>query len=130
VTKNRGEFSPGNQIDLPRGMCRYFGFALEEDRSPNTIIGSVDFVTPDGAPHQRNLRLGNNMMEKITLPIPEQCGLEMYDGKILTFRRDNNRYFINALETDDFERVFGHRLDQIFGMGSGRRYGLIPKTPA
>lgn len=130
VTKNRGEFRPGNQIDLPRGMCRYFGFALEEGRAPNTIIGSIDFVTPDGVVHQRNLRLGNNMMEKITLPIPEQCGLDLYDGKVLTFRRDGNRYFINALETDDFERVFGDRLDQVFGMASGRRYGLVSSASA
>lgn len=125
VTKNRGEFTPGNQIDLPRGMCRYFGFVLQEGREPNSTIGAINFVTPDGITHQKNLRLGNNMMEKITLPMPERCGLDLYDGKILTFQRDDNHYFVNALESDDFERVFGDQLGQVFSMGSGRRYGLI-----
>ena len=87
VTKNRGAYSPGNQIDFPRGMSRYFGLDPSDDLPLNSIIGEITFLTPAGGPVTRNLRLGNNSMEKITLPIPETHGFDIYDGKILVFHK-------------------------------------------
>lgn len=125
VTKNRGPNRPGNQIDFPRGMSRYFGFKPPADLPVNSIIGKVVFETPTGAPVENNLRLGNNMMEKISLPIPETHGFDIYDGKILVFRRDEDRFVMRALEADDFETAFGDRLAEVRVMSSGRRYGHI-----
>lgn len=64
VTKNRGMGRPGNQIDLPRGMSRYFGLNSPEDQPLNSIIGEITFRTPVGDPVIRNIRLGNNSMKK------------------------------------------------------------------
>lgn len=125
VTKNRGPNRPGNQIDFPRGMSRYFGFNPPADLLANSVIGEVMFETPIGAPVANNLRLGNNMMEKISLPIPETHGFDIYDGKILVFRRTDGRFVMRALEADDFETAFGDRLAEVRVMGSGRRYGHI-----
>ncbi|HVT34079.1 MAG TPA: hypothetical protein VHE37_00740 [Nevskiaceae bacterium] len=125
VTKNRGPHRPGNQIDFPRGMSKYFGFNPPPDLPVNSIIGEVVFETPTGAPVANNLRLGNNMMEKISLPIPETHGFDIYDGKILVFQRANGRFVMRALEADDFETAFGDRLAEVRVMGSGRRYGHI-----
>ena len=125
VTQNRGPNRPGNQIDFPRGMSRYFGFNPPADLPANSVIGEVVFETPTGAPVMNNLRLGNNMMEKITLPIPETHGFDIYDGKILVFRRTDGRFVMRALEADDFETAFGDRLAEVRVMGSGRRYGHI-----
>lgn len=125
VTKNRGPNRPGNQIDFPRGMSRYFGFNPPADLPVNSVIGEVVFETPTGAPVANNLRLGNNMMEKLTLPIPETHGFDIYDGKILVFRRTDGRFVMRALEADDFETAFGDRLAEVRVMGSGRRYGHI-----
>jgi len=125
VTKNRGSNRPGNQIDFPRGMGRYFGFNPPEDMPPNSVIGEITFETPVGAPVSYNLRLGNNMMEKISLPIPETHGFDIYDGKYLIFQRSGSRFVFRALEADDFETVFGDRLSEVKIMGSGRRYGHI-----
>ncbi|HCE21645.1 MAG TPA: hypothetical protein DF282_03915 [Hyphomonas sp.] len=125
VTRNRGLDKPGNQIDLPRGMSRYFGMNPSQDLALNSTIGSINFMTPTNGPVERNLRLGNNSMEKITLPIPETHGFDIYDGKVLVFRKMRNYYVLNALEAADFEATFGDRLSVVMIMGSGRRYGHI-----
>lgn len=125
VTRNRGDDKPGNQIDMPRGMSRYFGFNVPDSLPPNSTIGSVTFEPPAGGNVSRNLRLGNNMMEKITLPIPESHGFDMYDGKVLVFSRNNQSFRMWALEAADFEVAFGHRLGAVRVMGSGRRYGYV-----
>lgn len=125
VTKNRGPNRPGNQIDLPRGMSRYFGFNPPPDLPTNSVIGEVTFETPAGGAVTKNLRLGNNMMEKVTLPIPETHGFDIYDGKILVFQQTQGRFVMRALEADDFETAFGDRLAGVRVMGSGRRYGRV-----
>lgn len=126
VTRNRGPGRPGNQIDFPRGVtARFFGFNPPHDLGPNSVIGQVTFNTPVAGPVQNNLRLGNNMMEKISLPIPETHGFDIYDGKILLFHRIHGAFIMSALEAADFEAAFGDRLDDVRVMGSGRRYGFI-----
>jgi len=125
VTQNRGGNRPGNQIDFPRGMSRYFGFNPRADFPINTVIGAVTFQSPVGELVTRNLRLGNNHMEKISLPIPESHGFEIYDGKVLVFRRLADRFEMSALEVADFEAAFGDRLSAVRTMASGRRYGNL-----
>ena len=125
VTRNRGSDKPGNQIDLPRGMSRYFGMNPPDDLPLNSIIGAIKFLPPVNGPVERNLRLGNNSMEKLTLPIPETHGFGIYDGKVLVFRRSGDSYMLNALEAADFEAIFGHRLSAVMTMSSGRHYGHI-----
>lgn len=125
VTRNRGADKPGNQIDMPRGMNRYFGFNAPENLPVNSIIGSVTFEPPSGELVSNNLRLGNNMMEKISLPMPEKHGFDMYDGKVLVFSLEGGHFRMWALEAADFEAAFGHRLGAVRVMGSGRKYGYI-----
>lgn len=125
VTRNRGADKPGNQIDMPRGMNRYFGFNAPDNLPVNSIIGNVTFEAPSGELVSNNLRLGNNKMEKISLPIPETHGFDMYDGKVLVFSPEDGRFRIWALEAAEFEAAFGHRLGAVRLMGSGRRYGYI-----
>lgn len=124
VTKNRGPGRAGNQIDLPRGMNRYFGFHAPDNQPINSII-VVTFLTPSGDEVARNLRLGNNHMEKITLPIPETHGFDQYDGKVLLFDRQGTNFEMTALEVDDFEKAFSHKLLDVKLMNSGRRYGCF-----
>ena len=125
VTRNRGIDRPGNQIDMPRGMNRYFGFNAPASLSVNSVIGRVTFEPPSGGLVSNNLRLGNNMMEKISLPIPETHGFDIYDGKVLVFAPHDGRFRMWALEAADFEAAFGQRLAAVRVMGSGRRYGYI-----
>lgn len=124
VTKNRGPNSPGNQIDMPRGVHRFFGLVEPQNIQPNTTIGDVDFLGL-AAPLSRALRLGNNMMEKITLPIPETNGFGAYDGKILEFERGAGGFFLRTYEPGDFGDILSASPQRVsHEMGSHRRYGF------
>lgn len=129
VTKNRGLDKPGNQFDLPRGAHVLLG--VKEVKNPvlNSILASLDIRTPTGEVVERRLRYGNNAMEKLTLPIPEQNGYECYDGKILTFQVEHGQVLLEALEHDDFFQIHGKRISSCSEMQSGRRYGtaFLPK---
>ena len=125
ITRNRGLNRPGNQVDMPRGMNRYFGYDAPQDLARNSVIGPITFEPPLGNRVTNNLRLGNNMMEKISLPIPETHGFDMYDGKVLVFAPKEGRFRMWALEPDDFDTAFKHRLAGVKMMASGRRYGHI-----
>lgn len=125
VTRNRGHSKPGNQIDFPRGMSRYFGFNPPDDLPVKSIIGALTLHSEVGDPITRNLRLGNNHMEKISLPTPEAHGFDIYDGKVLVFERMADSFAMSALEVADFESAFGDRLSAVRTMASGRRYGHI-----
>lgn len=125
VTKNRGPDRPGNQFDLPRRSHVYLG--LEEVQHPilNSSLGDLRIRTPTGQVVERRLRHGNNAMEKLTLPIPEEHGYECYDGKILTFEASGDELVLEAFEYDDFFRIYGMHINSCSEMQSGRRYGTI-----
>jgi hypothetical protein len=126
VTKNRGEDRPGNQFDLPRGSHEFLGIAKVINPRLNSVLGEVNIGTPRGQIVARSLRFGNNAMEKLTLPIPEEHGYECYDGKILTFNvRQNGTLDLLALEYDDFFRIYGQNITSSKEMQSGRRYGTV-----
>jgi hypothetical protein len=123
VTRNRGLAAPGNQIDMPRGVHRFFGFEAGDDIPRNTVIGDVVFRVASG-PIARSLRLGNNLMEKITLPIPEDHGFGAYDGKILEFVRVPGGFELGVYELDAFDRSLRGSSGATYEMGSGRLYGF------
>jgi len=121
VTKNRGDDKPGNQIWAPRGFRRFFG--LEAAASESTLIGQITFETAVGANVTKNYRGNPNAMEKLALPMPEDHGYGVYDGKVLLFEPTGNRFSLNVVELDDFEMIYGHRLTNVERMNLGRRYG-------
>jgi hypothetical protein len=125
VTQNRGPARPGNQIDFPRGTSRFFGFNPPDDLPRNSVIGPVTVSTLVGPETTNNIRLGNNMMEKMSLPIPETHGFNVYDGKILVFERTGQSHLLQALESADFDAAFGSRIVNVHTMNSGRQYGAI-----
>ena len=125
VTKNRGVDKPGNQFDLPRGSHVYLG--VDEVQAPelNSVLGDLRIKTPVGEVVERRLRYGNNAMEKLTLPIPEEFGYECYDGKILTFRLVEGETALEAFEHEDFFQIYGMYINSCSQMQSGRKYGTI-----
>lgn len=125
VTKNRGANKPGNQFDLPRGSHTHLGLHEVPNPPLNSVLGELRIRTPIGDLVERSLRYGNNAMEKLSLPIPEEYGYQCYDGKILTFRVDGREVKLEAFEHDDFFRTYGSHIDSLNQMQSGRRYGTI-----
>jgi HKD family nuclease len=125
VTKNRGTDKPGNQFDLPKGSHVYLGVKKVRNPERNSVLGDLNIRTPDGKVVERTLRFGNNEMEKLTLPIPEDYGYHSYDGKILTFAVDGDEVVLEAYEPEDFYRIYDRRLSSVGEMKSGRKYGTI-----
>jgi HKD family nuclease len=125
VTKNRGEEKPGNQFDLPRGSHIFLGLKKVRNPERNSVLGELEIRTPTGDVLARRLRHGNNDMEKLTLPIPEQYGYHSYDGKILTFAVDGDEVVLEAYEPEDFYRIYGRRVSSVSEMRGGRKYGTI-----
>ncbi|HAV71883.1 MAG TPA: hypothetical protein DCX91_08235 [Stenotrophomonas sp.] len=62
-------------------------------------------------------------MEKLTLPMPENHGFGVYDGKVLVFRPEGGSFLLIALELEEFEVLYGHRLADVRKMVRGRRFG-------
>jgi HKD family nuclease len=125
VTQNRGADKPGNQFDLPRGSHVYLGVRNVTDPQRNSVLGEIEIRTPTGDVLPRRLRHGNNDMEKLTLPIPENYGYDSYDGKILLFERDGDEIALDAYEPEDFYRIYGKRITSVNEMRGGRRFGTV-----
>lgn len=126
ITPNRGPGKYGNQIDLQRGIKVFFGF-FDQELEPNTNIGEIT-ITLDGIPYSRTLRLGNNQMEKLSLPIIDPPDYSGYENKTLLFVRDGPRSFTmhiaspeNSEEWKRRSRLFG----EIYELRSGRQYGIF-----
>lgn len=123
VTRNRGG-REGNQFDMPRGVHSFFGLSATPNQQRNTTIGSVTFVG-NGASITRALRLGNNLMEKITLPFPESYDFGTYDGKVLEFERRRGGFAVSAYELEEFERLLqASHPRRTYKMSSGRTFGF------
>lgn len=123
VTKNRGADRPGNQIFAPSGFREFFG--LVKPKGNTTLIGEITFETETGSLATRNYRENDNGMEKLTLPTPEDHGFGVYDGKVLVFRPKKGGFLLAAVEQDDFELIYGHRIANVAQMNGGRRFGEI-----
>ncbi len=127
VTKNRGKEAPGNQIFFPKGFGEFFKLPSMKIEKKNSVIGPVNLTTLVGPPVTNDLRLNRNGMEKMSLPIPETHGFGVYDGKVLVFEPVGGAFRMSALEANEFDAVYGHRLVDIRRMNGGRRYGAIVK---
>lgn len=123
VTKNRGPDKPGNQIFAPNGFRRFFGF--KKNKGNSTLIGEITFKTETGPSVTKNYRKNDNAMEKLTLPMPEDHGFGVYDGKVLVFEPKGKGFLLSAIEIDDFELAFRHRLANVGVMSQGRRFGEL-----
>ena len=77
-----------NQLELPRGANRYFGFGFEGYDLPQEPIGTVDLGVRAVLNSDRPLSWhGDNRMERINLP----TGFN-YSGNVMLFRRRLGRF--------------------------------------
>lgn len=85
----------GNQLELPRGAHRFFGFQFDGyDRADNVVlIGYPNLVAGRSAWNDRRLTWhGNNRMERINLPTAAHGGFRYEDSTILFRRRQNGSF--------------------------------------
>jgi hypothetical protein len=126
VNANRGVGVEGNQADLVAGTRAFFG--LDPSRKArNTPLGSIK-ISYAGRESVRNLRFGNNQMDKLDLPIPGVDGPPSYRNEVLRFERmADGTYRLSLGTAADVARW--KRLSDVSGtrfrMGSGREWGVF-----
>lgn len=126
VVPNRGRGVEGNQIDLKRGTRVFFGFG-DRPLPRNSPIGTISVVY-QGHAAQRNLRFGNNSMDKLDLPIPGADGPPTYTDTTLLFTREDGGHFRMAVAAGRSSaqwRATSRRLGTMFRMQSGREFGVF-----
>lgn len=125
VTRNRGD-KLGNQIDLQKGVRRFFGFT-DEFQYPIYWSGDVS-IKFNGQIYERNLRIGANGMEKLSLPTIDTPRYEGYDHKTLLFTRIGSKSFNmhigTAEEADDWEAE-SVKQGEVYILRGGRKYGVF-----
>lgn len=126
VVPNRGPGQEGNQIDMQRGSRVFFGFG--DGAVPrNTAIGAIPIVF-GGNTTIRNLRFGNNFMDKLDLPVPGFDGPPTYAAKTLLFTKAPGNTFRLTLgskqEVADWKKVSRER-GTFYSMRSGRQFGVF-----
>jgi HKD family nuclease len=126
VVPNRGKEEEGNQIDMQRGTRGFFGFG-DKALPRNSPIGSVRILYDTHAA-SRNLRFGNNSMDKLDLPIPKVEGPSSYSNQTLLFTRESSNSFRLTVGTaGDVAKwkAKSKAAGTLFKMRSGREFGVF-----
>lgn len=126
VVANRGTYEEGNQIDMQRGSRVFFGFG-DQALPRNSPIGSVRILYGTHSA-SRNMRFGNNSMDKLDLPIPGSEGPPSYSGQTLLFTRESPTSYRLSVGTPA-EIVTWKAKSQAartsYAMRSGREFGVF-----
>jgi NgoFVII-like restriction endonuclease len=89
-----------NQLELPRGANRFFGFGFDEYGEDHVTIGHPVLMVSDRVWDDRPLTWhGNNKMERINLPTPAQGGYD-YRHTAILFSRRGRRFEIEVAPWD------------------------------
>ena len=126
VVANRGRNEEGNQIDMQRGTRVFFGFG-DNQLARNSPIGSVR-IRYEQHSANRNLRFGNNQMDKLDLPIPGVEGPPSYNNETLLFTREGPSTFRLTLGSAAEIAAWKARsraAGTLFSMRSGREFGVF-----
>ena len=126
VVPNRGKHEEGNQIDMQRGTRVFFGFG-DGALPRNSPIGSVRILYETHAA-SRNLRFGNNSMDKLDLPIPTVEGPTTYSNQTLLFTRESSNSFRLTVGTSGDVATWKAKskaAGTLFAMRSGREFGVF-----
>jgi hypothetical protein len=122
---NRGTGQPGNQLDLRRGTRAFFGFSTAT-RPNNSPIGQVGLLFR-GHLHRRNLRFGDNSMDKLDLPALTPA-VNYANQTVLFTRQPRGTYRCELLPGRRAHAVKAQATTRgtQFAMAGGRKYGTLP----
>lgn len=125
VTPNRGA-RHGNQIDLQRGVGIFFGFSDILDQ-PVGWRANIDMIF-DGEDYPRNIRIGNNGMEKLSLPAIDAPKYDGYGDKTILFTRLGSGSFQMYIGSSTDPEVWERKSlaeGEVYSLRSGRKYGVF-----
>ena len=110
-----------NQLELPRGANRFFGFNHTVYGDEHITIGHPPLTIGSRRWTDRPLTWhGDNKMERINLPTRSQGGFEYQDTCVL-FRRHSESFEIHVAPWDDLAaiawRAASEALETVFRLG-------------
>ena len=112
----------GNQLELPRGANRFFGFTHNEYGNEHITIGNPILTIKGNSWNNRPLTWhANNRMERINLPTLQQGGYD-YRHKALLFRRHEGGFEIKITPWEDANsqawRKASEEINSVLRLGS------------
>ena len=121
----------GNQLELPRGGHRFFGFVFDNyDYPDNVTIGQPVIRSGNQVWNDRRLTWhGNNRMERMNLPTASQGGFDYADTAVM-FRRLTDGSFELIVNPWDFDlarawRQASAQRHTLFRLGRGATNRLV-----
>jgi HKD family nuclease len=127
ITKNRGHKLPGNQLMMKR-MSRVFFGHQAIDLPKDTHIGDLRILFAGVPKSDCSLTFSNNLMDKLTLPVPGPGGPSAYDNETLLFTRRGLHTFDLELGTKAQVKAWRQKsraIDARFTMPGGREWGVF-----
>ena len=124
---NRGPNRPGNQLMMKRNSRVFFGFPAR-DLPEDSHLGYIEIDYTDGTKPDCSLRYSNNSMDVLTLPVPEECGLDTYNQRTLCFTRTGLRKFKISVGDKQKQKTWKQKSKSVkceFKMSSGREWGVF-----
>ena len=125
VVPNRGPNEEGNQIDFEARNASVLGLERRAPRELPNRVGSHPIWDPLAI---RNIRFGNNQMDKLDLPVPDKEGPATYRNQTLLFTRESDGSFRLSVGSTAEAAAWKHTSERngtLFGMQSGREYGVF-----
>jgi hypothetical protein len=121
---NLGPGDSGNQLDLKRGTRAYFGFSASAPLT-SSHIGKTTLVFRDQR-HERNLRFGDNSMDKIDLPVLSPR-VDYVQQTVMFTRRRDRAFECELLSPAAAAEVKAKSVDRgtAYAMAGDRRYGTL-----
>ncbi len=126
VVENLGKGLPGNQIDLQRGTRVFFGFGVGQITA-NTALGSVRIIYGSNEV-ECHMRFGNNLMDKLNLPVPGIQGPMDYKNKTLLFSRKPDGAFLLKVGSPQEVKKWksaSRSKGTLYPMKGGREFGVF-----
>jgi HKD family nuclease len=119
----------GNQLDMKRGTRTFFGYPNRPPEGGKTAIGTIRLGYEGNDSVERNLRFGQNSMDKLDLPVPGTAGAPAnYAKETLLFERRADGTFGfrvgTSQEATEWRRI-SRRQDTLYAMTSGRAFGVF-----
>ncbi len=127
ITPNRGANLPGNQLMMKRLTRVFFGFS-PDDVPRDSPLGHLEVVYGGHDPHTCSMTFSNNLMDKLTLPIPGVDGPVKYDNENLLFQQIGPSLFRLTVGNNTQKAQWRRRsqdIDAAYKMGGGRAWGVF-----
>lgn len=123
ITRNRGTKLPGNEVDLRKGVRVFWGCKAAPNTPKNSHLMTVKTRINGSPPIERELRYNDNGMDVLSLPIPEEHGIDSYENCYLVWHRDADGTYTLTVQNSPGDLLDrSNRTGAIVSYAGGKRH--------